>query len=165
MTIRAGYATPMLHVASIERSIEFYSRLGFDTVDTDRCEPLGWARIHCEGGALMFLRSEPHEHDSHGHHDDGQHAHEHEHGLKHPHDHDHDHVHPALMLVMYSSDLPGLRAQLAGHGMTVPEISYPEYMPSGALSLTDPDGNIVLINHWGETEHKAWLERIGRAVE
>lgn len=151
MTIKAGYATPMLHVASIERSIEFYSRLGFETVDTDRCEPLGWARIHCEGGALMFLRSEPHEHDSHDH--------------DHTHAHDPDHVHPALMLVMYSPDLTGLRAQLAGQGMAVPEISYPEYMPSGELSLTDPDGNVVLIDHWGETEHSEWLERIGRSAE
>ena len=31
---------------------------GFLTEDTDGGEPLGWARMHCEGGALMFLRGE-----------------------------------------------------------------------------------------------------------
>ena len=46
MSAKVGYSTPMLHVAEIERSIRFYELLGFVTVDTDRCEPLGWARLH-----------------------------------------------------------------------------------------------------------------------
>jgi len=49
MSVKAGYSTPMLHVAEIEESIRFYELLGFATVDTDRCKPLGWARMHCEG--------------------------------------------------------------------------------------------------------------------
>ena len=48
----------MLHVADVERSIQFYELLGFTTVDTDRCTPIGWARLHCDGGAIMFLRAE-----------------------------------------------------------------------------------------------------------
>src|SRR5450631_1184468 len=43
MTVKANYSTPMLHVAEIEKSIKFYERLGFTTIDTDRCQPLGWA--------------------------------------------------------------------------------------------------------------------------
>jgi hypothetical protein len=58
MTVKADYSTPMLHLAEIEKSIEFYERLGFTTIDTDRCQPLGWARLHCEGGAVMFVRAE-----------------------------------------------------------------------------------------------------------
>jgi hypothetical protein len=27
-------------------------------MDTGRCVPLGWARLHCDGGALMFVRAE-----------------------------------------------------------------------------------------------------------
>ncbi len=58
--VKAGHSTPLLRVAEIERSIGFYELLGFVTVDTDRAEPLGWARLHCEGGAIMLLRaSEP----------------------------------------------------------------------------------------------------------
>jgi len=58
MDAKVGYSTPMLHVAEIENSIRFYELLGFTTIDTDRCKPLGWARLHCEGGAVMFLRAE-----------------------------------------------------------------------------------------------------------
>src|SRR5437660_5171566 len=58
MSVNVGYSTPLLHVADIERSIRFYELLGFATLDTDRGKPLGWARMHCEGGAVMFLRAE-----------------------------------------------------------------------------------------------------------
>ena len=59
MNAKAGYSTPLLHVAEIEKSISFYELLGFTTIDTDRCNPLGWARLHCEdGSAVMFLRAE-----------------------------------------------------------------------------------------------------------
>lgn len=47
---KAGWLTPLLHVANIETSIRFYELLGFSTIDTDRAKPLGWARMHCEGG-------------------------------------------------------------------------------------------------------------------
>jgi hypothetical protein len=59
MSVKAGYSTPLLHVAEIERSIRFYQLLGFTAIDTDRCVPIGWARLHCEdGSAEMFLRAE-----------------------------------------------------------------------------------------------------------
>jgi len=58
MSVKAGYCTPLLHVEEIERSIRFYELLGFATIDTDRAQPLGWARLHCEGGALMLVRAE-----------------------------------------------------------------------------------------------------------
>ena len=132
MTIKAGYSTPMLHVAEIEKSICFYELLGFTTVDTDRCTPLGWARMHCEGGAVMFLRAEG------------------------PVDSNHP-----VMLYMYTPDLPALREQLLAAGVKVPAISYPGYMPSGEINLRDPDGNIIPIAHWGKAEHEAWEKRIG----
>ena len=47
----------MLHAMDIERSLAFYELLGFVTVDSDCGKPLGWARMHCEGGALMFVRA------------------------------------------------------------------------------------------------------------
>src|SRR5258706_2651173 len=57
MSVKAGYSTPMLHAADIEKSIRFYELFGFTTIDTEGCAPLAWARLHCEdGSAAMFLR-------------------------------------------------------------------------------------------------------------
>jgi catechol 2,3-dioxygenase-like lactoylglutathione lyase family enzyme len=134
MSAKAGYATPMFHVAEIEESIAFYERLGFETIDTDRCTPLGWARLHCEGGAVMFLRAEEPVNASA----------------------------QAVMLVMYTPDLAGLREQLLASGVKAPTVRYPPYMPSGEMCLSDPDGYLVFVNHWGKTEHEAWEKRIGR---
>jgi hypothetical protein len=132
-TVKAGYSTPLLHVGEIERSIRFYELLGFQTVDTDRCTPLGWARLHCEGGAVMFLRAEepldPHA--------------------------------QGVLLYMYTPDLVGLREHLLANGVQVPAIKHPPYMPSGEILLNDPDGYGIFVGHWGEREHAEWLQRIG----
>jgi catechol 2,3-dioxygenase-like lactoylglutathione lyase family enzyme len=135
MGVKAGYSTPMLHVADIEKSIEFYQRLGFETVDTDRGTPIGWARMHCEGGAVMFLRAE-----------DGHTA---------------DPSVQGVMFVMYTPDLASLREDLLQAGVKAPAIRYPGYMPSGEMQLADPDGYSVTIVHWGKQEHEAWERRIG----
>jgi hypothetical protein len=97
MSAKVGYSTPMLHVAEIERSIRFYELLGFITVDTDRCKPLGWARMHCDGGAVMFLRAEE----------------------------PLDPVRVTTMLYMYTPDLVALREQLLAAGINVPPIKHP----------------------------------------
>jgi glyoxalase/bleomycin resistance protein/dioxygenase superfamily protein len=133
MTAKVSYSTPMLHVAEIERSVQFYELLGFVTVDTDRCKPLGWARIHCEGGAVMFLRAE-------GPVDAAAHP---------------------VILYMYTPDLTGLREHLLASGVQVPPIKYPGYMPSGEITMTDPDGNVILVGHWGKSEQEAWEKRTG----
>jgi catechol 2,3-dioxygenase-like lactoylglutathione lyase family enzyme len=135
MTVKAGYSTPMLHAAEVERSIEFYEKLGFTVIDTDRGKPLGWARLHCEGGAVMFLRGEePLEAPVRG-----------------------------LLLCMYTPDLPALREQLLAAAIKVPPIRYPEYMPSGEVQFDDPDGYSIVISHWGKAEQEAWEARIGPA--
>jgi catechol 2,3-dioxygenase-like lactoylglutathione lyase family enzyme len=126
----------MLHVAHIESSIKFYERLGFVTVDTDRTKPLGWARIHCEGGAIMFLRAEEPMDGTAG----------------------------RLHLCMYSPDLIALREKLLADGVNVSAIKYPPYMPSGEVKITDPDGYTVLVLHWGKAEQAAWEKRIGAKV-
>ncbi len=135
MTVKAGYSTPLLHVADIEKSIRFYELLGFTTIDTDRCTPLGWARLHCEGGALMFLRVE---------------------GDEKP-----DPAAQGILLYLYTPDLQGLREQLLTAGAKPPPIKHPDYMPSGEIMLRDPDGYRIFIGHWGKAEHEAWEKRIG----
>jgi Glyoxalase/Bleomycin resistance protein/Dioxygenase superfamily len=132
MSAKVGYSTPLLHVAEIEKSIRFYELLGFATVDTDRAKPLGWARMQCEGGAVMFLRAEDPV----------------------------DAPAQAVMLYMYTPDLTGLREQLLARGVKVPPIRYPEYMPSGEIGIADPDGYAILVAHWGKPEHEAWEKRI-----
>jgi hypothetical protein len=131
--VKIGYSTPMLHVAEIESSIRFYELLGFTTMDTDRGKPLGWARLNCEGGGVMFLRAE-----------------EPVDGSK-----------QALILYMYTPDLNGLREQLIAVGVEVPAIKYPAYMQSGEIQMADPDGYKIAIGHWGKEEQEAWEKRIG----
>jgi hypothetical protein len=133
MTARVGYSTPMPPVAEVENSIRFYELLGFETIDTDRCAPIGWTRLHCEGGAVMFLRA----------------------------DVPVVGVGKGVMLYMYTPDLAGLRDQLVAAGIKVPLIKHPPYMPSGEMQFTDPDGYLVLIAHWGKAEQEAWEKRIG----
>jgi catechol 2,3-dioxygenase-like lactoylglutathione lyase family enzyme len=135
MNIKVGYSTPLLHVAEIEKSIQFYERLGFTTVDTDHCQPLGWARLHCIGGAVMFLRAE------------------------HPLD---AAAAQAVMLYMYTPDLAGLREHLLASGVKVPRIDYPGYLPSGKFNIVDPDGYHLEVAHWGKSEQEAWEKRINQ---
>jgi hypothetical protein len=132
MTAKVSYSTPMLHVAEIEKSIPFYELLGFVTVDTEGANPIGWARLHCEGGAVMFLRAEGPVNSTH-----------------------------PVMLCMYTPDLTGLREHLLASGVKLPPINYPGYMPSGEITLADPDGNIIIVCHWGKSEQEAWEKRIG----
>jgi len=133
MTVKAGYSTPLLHVADVARSMRFYELVGFETVDTegDATCP-NWARMHCEGGALMFLAAEEPV----------------------------EAAHQSVLLYMYTSDLPALREHLLANGVKVPPIKYPDYMRSGEILIRDPDGYAVLVGHWGQVEDDAWKERI-----
>ena len=133
MTAKAGYSTPLLHVAEIEESIRFYELLGFTTIDTEGCTPLAWARLHCEdGSAVMFLRAE----------------------------HPINVSAQAFMLYLYAPDLPALRERLLANGVKVSPIKYPEYMPSGEINLADPDGYKLEIAHWGKTEQETWEQHV-----
>jgi hypothetical protein len=134
MSVKVGYSTPLLQVAELEKSIPFYERLGFTTMDTDRGKPLGWARLHCEGGAVMFLRAERPV----------------------------DASVQDVMLCMYTPDLAGLREHLLASGVGVPPIIYPEYMPSGEFDIIDPDGYHIAVMHWGKSEQEAWEKRLSK---
>jgi catechol 2,3-dioxygenase-like lactoylglutathione lyase family enzyme len=129
MVAKAAYLTPMLHVTDIRRSIEFYRLLGLELMDYEgdpSCP--GWARMHSEGGDLMFLLAE----------------------------HPVDPAKQAFFLYLYSEELPALREHLLAHGVKVSEIHRPQYMPSGEISVPDPDGYGVFVAQWGTTEHQRW---------
>jgi catechol 2,3-dioxygenase-like lactoylglutathione lyase family enzyme len=132
MPPKAGYCTTVLHAADIPRSLRFYGLLGFETIATEGPPDWpGWARMHCEGGAIMFLLEEP----------------------GHP-------ATPNTMLYLYTPDLPGLCQHLAANGVSVPAVSHPPYMPSGEINLRDPDGNFIIVAHWGKPEQEKWEQRL-----
>lgn len=118
----------------LKKSIPFYERLGFSTSDTDRCAPIGWARLQCEdGSAVMFLGAE----------------------------HAVDSSAQAVTFCMYAPDLTGRREHLSAHGVKVPPTDHPEYMPGGKINITDPDGCKIETCQWGRAEQEAWEKRIG----
>jgi hypothetical protein len=41
---------------------------------------------------------------------------------------------------MYTPDLPTFRDHLLASGIEAPPLTYPEYMPSGTVEITDPGG-------------------------
>ena len=41
----------------------------------------------------------------------------------------------AVPLVLYTPDLPALREHLLANGIDAPPINYPEYMPSGEITI------------------------------
>ena len=129
MVVKAGYLTPLLHVADVERSLRFYELLGFETVDLDgEGGSIGWARVHCKGGAIMFLQEEK------------------------PVQRRHD----RFLLYLYVPDLPALREQLIAAGVEVGPIRHPGYMRNGEISLKDPDQYTILVGHWSQQEDEEW---------
>ena len=131
MSVSAGYLTPCLGVADVERSLRFYALLGFQTVDVEHeKDTVTWARAHCEGGAIMFLRRD---------------------SARRPN---------PFVLYLYTPDLPAFRAQLVSVGVDVGPIEAPDHMPGGELTVTDPDGNMILVGHWPEEQHQEWLRSL-----
>jgi len=132
MPVKAAWSTPMFHVTDVARSIRFYEQLGFELIDTfGDCGHVGWARLQCTGGALMLMEEAPPPNGERG-----------------------------VLLYMYTENLRALREQLLAQGVTVSEISHPEYMLSGEMRVDDPDGYVVLVGHWGKPEHEAWVQRL-----
>ena len=133
--MKAAYCTPALHVKDIARSIKFYSLLGFELTDIegDPACPF-WARMHAEGGDIMFLLAEE--------------------------EHPADPHRQGIFLYLYTPDLPALREHLLASGVKVSKINRPPYMPSGEISVPDPDGYGVFVGHWSDTEHEAWLKSL-----
>ena len=134
---KAGYCTPMLHVKDIGVSIRFYEQIGFTLIDDDGCDPLGWARMHCEGGAMAFLRAEE----------------------------PMDARAQAIFFYLYTLDLPAYREHLLAKGLTPAPIKHPPYMPSGEMHIKDPDGYAIFVGHWSEKEQNNWRERLRKRAE
>jgi hypothetical protein len=119
----------MLHVADVRRSITFYRLLGLELRDYEG-DPTcpGWARMHSEGGDLMFFLAEtPME------------------GSR-----------QAFFLYLYTDELAALREHLLANGVKVSGNPPAAYMQSGEISVPDPDGYSVFAGQWGTAEHQRW---------
>ncbi|WP_407351136.1 VOC family protein [Luteimonas sp. R10] len=108
------------HVASVERSIEFYADLGFKVANTvvpeGRSSPV-WAWLESDKANLMVgLASGPI-----------------------------DASQQAVLFYLYFDDIKQTRAALSERGHSPGEIKYPFYMPGGEFRLEDPDGYVLML--------------------
>ena len=116
---------PMIHVADVERSAEFYRKLGFEIGNfVPREGKMHWAWLYApkapdwkRGPNLMLTRGAP-----------GVSA-----GAK------------SALFYLYANDLKKLRDELLTKGVKASEISYPDYLPKGECRVDDPDGYCLMI--------------------
>jgi predicted enzyme related to lactoylglutathione lyase len=108
------------HVAEVERSIKFYSDLGFKVKNTvvpeGNTAPV-WAWLESEKANLMVgLACEPIEAS-----------------------------HQGILFYLYYDNIKETHRTLVELGHTVGEIEYPFYMPGGECRLEDPDGYVLML--------------------
>jgi len=108
------------HVADVERSIRFYSGLGFrvenSVVPAGQAAPV-WAWLKSEEANLMVgLASEPV-----------------------------DPAQQAVLFYMYYDNIGQTRTILKGLGYEPGDIKLPFYMPRGEFRLEDPDGYVLML--------------------
>ena len=113
---------PLISVANVERSIAFYQHLGFEPGNT--FAPAGatkpsWAWLQSGNAQLMLgAASKPVVADQ-----------------------------QAMLLYVYTEDVPAARALLVEAGLSPGEITNPFYAPHGEFELVDPDGYVVIVTH------------------
>ena len=113
---------PMLHVASVARTVAFYQRLGFQPGTTftppGEAEP-SFAWLQSGGASLMVVRA-------------GAPI---------------DPAQQAVILTLYCEDVPAFRGSLEAAGVAVGALTYPAERPRGRFRLTDPDGYDLAVTH------------------
>jgi hypothetical protein len=114
---------PMAHVASLERSIEFYHLLGFKTRNTlQHAGLLVWAWMENGKAHLMLNRGgRPGNPDAQD-----------------------------VLFYLYAPDVAAYREELIARDVTVSAITYPPYMPEGEIRIDDPDGYCLLVGQSDE---------------
>ncbi len=108
------------HVASVQRSIEFYADLGFKVANTvvpkNHSAPV-WAWLESEKANLMV-------------------------GLA---DGPIDAPQQAILFYLYVDNIKESHASVSELGHSPGEIKYPFYMPGGECRLEDPDGYVLML--------------------
>ena len=122
MTMKTRALVPMVFVADVERSIEFYRHLGFEVGNTfaagDATKPT-WAWLQSGEAQLMLAAA------------------------SHPVVAEQQRV----LFYIYTDDVAAARASLIEAGIGPGEITAPFYAPRGEFRLVDPDGYVVMVTH------------------
>lgn len=123
MTAKVTGLVPMVHVADMQRTVDFYKLMGMGASGSLRnaSGDLQWVDMSCDRAEVMFTRA-----------DEPVIASQ-----------------QAVLFYLYSPDLIALREHLLASGVKVSEITYPEYMPKGEFRVDDPDGYCLLIGQAG----------------
>lgn len=122
MKMKARQLVPLVSVADVERSIEFYRHLGFEVgntfVPSDGTKP-SWAWLRSDNAQLMLTAaSQPIIANQ-----------------------------QTVLFYVYTDDVANSRESLAQAGLSPGEIATPFYAPRGEFQLVDPDGYIVMVTH------------------
>jgi len=118
--IRLTSTVPLVHVADVCKSVEFYQLLGFEVKNTVENEGrLQWAWLQNGGANLMLARSaRPMNADAQD-----------------------------VLFYMYAPDVAAYRAELEAKGVKVGPLKYPFYSPRGEFRVDDADGYAVFVSH------------------
>jgi hypothetical protein len=113
---------PMLDVRSVNRSIEFYGKLGFEVrrtvVHEGESEP-SWAWLSSERANVMIACG----------------------------DRPVDPAQQGVLFYLYCDDVAAFREALLRKGLQPGSITTPFYSPKGEFPLSDPDGYRLVIAH------------------
>ena len=117
--------TAYAHVADVQRSVDFYRRLGLEPRSSHEEDgTLVWAFVttpaadpHEAGARLMLALAD-------GPFDASQ---------------------QAVLFYCWSPDVRALRDELRQAGIAAGEIEHPFYMPAGQFRVIDPDGYVLLV--------------------
>lgn len=108
----------MLHVAEVQRSIDFYGKLGFEVGNTFTHQggtALSWAWLQSGFASLMVARAS---------------------GTVVP-------EQQAVLFYIYFQDIAETRDKLVSAGLSPGPMEFPFYAPRGVFRLFDPDGYVL----------------------
>ena len=119
---------PYVHVADVQRSVDFYRLLDLEVRDTHSTGGrLVWAFLTGSGdgggtsaGVMLALADAP--------------------------------IDPraqAVLFYCWTPDVAELRSRLLGEGVEAGPITHPFYMPAGEVRVVDPDGYVLLVGQLG----------------
>jgi catechol 2,3-dioxygenase-like lactoylglutathione lyase family enzyme len=116
---------PMMAVVDVERSIEFYSHLGFEVGNTftpDRATKPAWAWLQSGDAQLMLSAASESIAGKH-----------------------------TVLFYVYTDDVAAAHAALVDSGLNPGPIATPFYAPRGEFEIIDPDGYVVMVTHTGDS--------------
>jgi len=120
--MKARQLVPMVFVADVERSIAFYSHLGFEVGNTFAAEGATkptWAWLDSDGAQLMLAAA-----------DEPVVAEQ-----------------QRVLFYIYADDVAKAHLAVAEAGLDPGPITTPFYAPRGEFRLVDPDGYVVMVTH------------------